>query len=109
LIIGRHLLGQDPHQAGIARFHRQANAFKVGQRILLAGGAPGAKQLVTGVWLTFAAQPQRFGAVPGLLSLADVPLRIVVIALRLGAGRLIRAEGQQAAPVATARQFVDEP
>ena len=35
LIIGRHLLGQNPYQAGISRLHRQTDPFKIGQRILL--------------------------------------------------------------------------
>ncbi len=108
LVVGGHLLGQRFHQPDIAGLHRQADPFEIGQRILLTGVAPGAEQRFTGAGLILARQPQLFRPAPGLLRLPHAQLGVVIVALRLGAGRLIRAKRQQAAPVAAPGQFIHE-
>ena len=109
LIICGHLARQHGDQPGVSGLHRQANTFQVRERILLARGAPGAEQRVTGVWLAFARQPQLFRAGPGFLLLTGRPFRIVVITLRFRRARFIRAESQQAAPVFATGQLVHKP
>ncbi|CCJ80804.1 hypothetical protein BN134_1529 [Cronobacter dublinensis 1210] len=106
LVIRRQLTGQRTHQPRVALFHRETNTLKVSQRILRAGSTPRRKKTIARCGQVFAGLPEIFRALPRALRVAGVKFRVVVIALRLGATRRLRAEGEKAAPVFAARQFI---
>ncbi len=106
MIIRRHLRGEAGNETGIALFHRQANPLQVSQRVLLPGTAPGGEQRIARRGQIFPGQPDVFCAAIRGSGIAGIPLRIVIVALRLRRIRRLRAKRQQPAPVFATRQLV---